>query len=78
MTPTMPRSGRDGRSIILLLLLRSLYYSQTLENNAINVFFWSLYYTTRFDASRRGKKMLKSSRDKNEGTHGSGEGGGEP
>ena len=33
---------------------------------------------TQFDASRRGKKGLKSSLDKNEGTHRSGEGGGEP
>ena len=31
-----------------------------------------------FDASRRGKKMLKYSRDKNEGTYRSGEGGGGP
>ena len=28
-----------------------------------------------FDASRRGNKMLNSSRDKNEGTYSSGEGG---
>ena len=30
------------------------------------------------DASRRGKKMLNSSRDKNEGTYRSGDGGGGP
>ena len=32
-------------------------------------------YPTKIDASRRGKTMLNSSRDKNEGTYRSGEGG---
>ena len=32
----------------------------------------------KFDASQRGKKMLNSSRDKNEGMYRSGEGGGGP
>ena len=43
-----------------------------------NAYFTCTYQMMQFDASRRGKKILNSSRDKTVGTFRSGEGGGGP
>ena len=52
----------------------SFAHKEELDSSAhIKFLLWA-----QFDASRRGKKMLNFSRDKNEGTYRSGEGGGGP
>ena len=52
------------------------YYSLLCYYNQSSL-FWGLQ-SVQFDANRRGKKMLNSSRDKKEGMYRSGEGAGGP